>query len=89
MEQNPPTEKQTSQPPMPKLLSCGEIVQNLADVFRVNLTAGAMSAYVLTVGHRSSEDLNKAYRQILRDARFMPTPGDLLDACGILKESRS
>jgi hypothetical protein len=70
------------------LKSLGEILISLADVYRFNLTNPAQDAYVLTVGHRTDKDLNNAYRAILRNNKFMPTPAELLEACGIMKVRR-
>ena len=81
-----PSPKTISQQPTLPLLNCAQIVQALADVFRLNLTPAALNAYVITVGHRSEEDLNKAYRGVLRNKKFMPTPSELLDECGIKSE---
>jgi hypothetical protein len=65
-------------------------VKSLADTLghksRFVLTDKSLGAYVLTVGHRSLEDLNRAYREILRDEDFMPSPARLLVACGVLRE---
>lgn len=57
-------------------------------MFRFNLTERALDTYVEILAHRSLPDLNKAYRQVLRspDRRFMPTPGELLEACGYLRD---
>jgi len=76
----------------PKLLTLGEILYSLAETLgpasRFTLTDRALDAYVLTVGHRTDEDLNRAYRVILRANRFMPSPSEFLDACGIPKVYR-
>ena len=87
--------KQSSQPaqtkspePTPKLLSLGEIIYGLAEVFGFNMTDRARDAYIATVGHRTDDDLNRAYLSVLRDSRFMPRPSDLLEACGIPKSYR-
>lgn len=80
------TKQPETQKPSP--LSCVEIVKTLADVFQYPLSDRALNAYVFTVGHRSEEDLNKALREILRNWPKMPTPSELLDACGILRERR-
>ena len=69
-------------------LGLSEILLSLADVFAFNMTEKAMQAYAATVGHRTDEDLNKAYLSVLRTSRFMPRPSDLLDACGIPKQFR-
>ena len=74
--------------PTPKLLSLGEIIYGLAEVFGFNMTDRARDAYIATVGHRTDEDLNRAYLHVLRESRFMPRPSDLLDACGIPKVYR-
>jgi len=85
------TRQQTTKPspePTPKLLSLGEILYGLAEVFGFNMTDRARDAYIATVGHRTDEDLNRAYLSVLRDSRFMPRPSDLLEACGIPKSFR-
>ena len=69
-------------------LSLGEILSSLAEVFRYPLTDRAERAYVHTVGHRTDKDLNDAYRTVLRDFKRMPTPSELLEACGILRVRR-
>ena len=85
----PPKESPES---TPKLLTLGEILYSLAETLgpasRFTLTDRALDAYVLTVAHRTDEDLNRAYRAILRANRFMPSPSELLDACGIPKSFR-
>ena len=84
-----PTEKPNSeQSPTKRLLSLSDILLSLGEVFRFNMTERAMAAYTLTVGHRTDRDLNKAYRQVLRTAKFMPTPERLLEECGELKVRR-
>ena len=83
--------QQTAKPspePTPKLLSLGEIIYGLAEVFGFNMTDRARDAYIATVGHRTDEDLNRAYLSVLRDSRFMPRPAELLAACGIPKVYR-
>ena len=74
--------------PKSKPLSCVEILKTLADVFQYPLTDKALAAYIFTVGHRSEHDLNNAYREVLRYSTKMPTPSELLDACGILLPPR-
>lgn len=71
-----------------KLLSLGEILHVLADIFRFDMSGPVETAYIATVGHRTDEDLNRAYLSVLRTERFMPKPADLLDACGIPKQFR-
>ena len=89
MAKNPQSPTQTKSPEQtPGLLSLGDILYGLADVFGFNMTDAAMNGYVVTVGHRTDEDLNKAYLQVLRDSRFMPKPSELLSACGIPKVYR-
>ena len=66
----------------------GDILYGLAEVFGFNMTVRARDAYIATVGHRTDEDLNRAYLSVLRDSRFMPRPSDLLEACGIPKSYR-
>lgn len=89
METKIQTERQNSeQSPSKPLLPLVEILLSLADVFKFNMTERAISAYSLTVAHRTDADLNTAYRKILRDSRFMPTPAELADACGIMRERR-
>ena len=70
------------------MLSLGDILHGLAEVFKFDMTERAENAYIATVGHRTDEDLNKAYLSVLRTMRFMPRPADLLDACGIPKQFR-
>jgi hypothetical protein len=70
------------------LLSLGEIIYGLAETFGFNMTDRAADAYRATVGHRTDEDLNRAYLTVLRDSRYMPRPSDLLEACGIPKSYR-
>jgi hypothetical protein len=48
------------------------------------MTERAMNAYVLAIAYRNDEDLNHAYRKILRCAEFMPKPSEILDACPVL-----
>ncbi|HEV2174010.1 MAG TPA: hypothetical protein VGR71_10600 [Nitrospira sp.] len=75
----------------PGLLSLGEILVSLADTLgrgQFTLTDPAITAYTVTLGHRTDEDLNKAYRTILRNSRFMPSPAELLDACPVMKIRR-
>ena len=82
-----PTAKPSPEPTQ-RLLSLGEIIYGLAEVFGFNMTDRARDAYIATVGHRTDEDLNRAYLSVLRDSRFMPRPSDLLEACGIPKTYR-
>ena len=89
MAKRPQSETQPkSNERMPGLLTLGDILYGLADVFGFNMTDAARDAYIATVGHRTDEDLNKAYLQVLRDSRFMPKPSELLSACGIPKVYR-
>ena len=74
--------------PMRGSLTLGEILYGLAEVFGFAMTDRARDAYIATVGHRTDEDLNRAYLTVLRESRFMPRPADLLDACGIPKSFR-
>jgi hypothetical protein len=70
---------------MPTLLDAASITLRLAKVYKFGVVDNeVMDAYLRTVGHRSLVDLNKAYDAILREKerRFMPTPGELLAACG-------
>jgi hypothetical protein len=88
-EQSIQSAKPVLQPsPTRGLLKLKDILLNLADVFKFEMTERAMSAYVLTVQHRTDEDLNRAYREVLRDSKFMPKPSELLEACGILRVRR-
>jgi hypothetical protein len=70
------------------LLSLSEVVLSLADVFGFRMTDRAMHAYALALGYRTDEDLNAAYVKLLRDSRFMPKPGEILDACPVLRVRR-
>ena len=70
------------------MLSLGEILLSLAEVFKYDMTDRALAAYTFTLQHRTDEDLNKAYRTALRELRFMPKPAELLEACGILRIRR-
>ena len=88
MENRQPTPTSESEKPKPDLLSLPEILFSLADVFKFNMSDRALNAYLATVGHRTDADLNKAYHLILRDSRFMPTPSELLESCGIPKVFR-
>jgi hypothetical protein len=70
------------------LLSLGEILLSLADVFRFHMTERAMNAYVLAIGYRTDADLNFAYKKLLRTAIHMPKPSDILDACPVMTQRR-
>ena len=90
METQKQSVPQTSKSAEPKLglRSLPEILYGLAEVYKFNMTERALEAYMVTVGHRTDEDLNKAYKEILRQARYMPTPAELLEQCGPLKLRR-
>ena len=77
-----------SQQPTPGLLTLADIIYGLAEVYGFNMTDRARDAYIATVGHRTDEDLNRAYLSVLRDSTFMPRPSTLLAACGIPKVYR-
>ena len=66
----------------------GEILYALAEVFGFTMTDRARDAYIATVGHRTDQDLNRAYLSVLRNSRFMPRPADLLEACGVPRSYR-
>ena len=69
-------------------MDCVEIILTLAEVYRFNLTDRALKGYIYTVGHRSDEDLLKSMKNLLRYNKFMPTPAELLEGCGPIRESR-
>ena len=74
--------------PTPELLSLAEILYGLADTFVFNMTDRVLDGYIRTVGHRTDEDLNRAYLKVLRECRYMPRPAELLEACGMPKSYR-
>lgn len=83
--QSPPTK---SPAPTPGLLTLADIIYGLAEVYGFNMTDRVRDAYIATVGHRTDEDLNRAYLSVLRDSTYMPRPAQLLSACGIPKVYR-
>lgn len=72
------------------LLSLVDILLSLAEVYRFTLTERAMNAYVLALGHRTDEDLNAAYSEILRTRKMslMPTPAEIREACPVMRVRR-
>lgn len=69
------------------LLTLSQIVARLAKVYGKTIDDDLLAAYFDGCGHRSLEDLNVAYKTIVRDdnQKFMPTPGQLRAACGYIK----
>lgn len=87
MENRTQTTTNSLQGPTHELKSLGQIVATLAKIYRFQLDDDVLEAYFIGCGHRSLEDLNEAYKAILRneDIRFMPTPGQLRAACGLTR----
>ena len=61
------------------------IVTKLARIFDVTADEDFLMLYQEEAGHRTDEDLDKAYKAIRGDdnLRKMPTPGQFRAACGI------
>lgn len=65
------------------------LVRALAENFGERPTPLMFENFETICGHRTDEDLAKAYRQIMRsDVKRMPTAGQFLAACGILTINR-
>ena len=67
-----------------------EIVSKLARNFGKTADEELLQLFQDVAGHRTDADLDVAYRTILRDENFkrMPTTGQFLDACGVLRVRR-
>lgn len=67
-----------------------EIVTKLAKGFGRAVDEELLQVYQDVAGHRTDADLDQAYATILRDETIkrMPTPGQFLEACGILRVRR-
>ena len=66
------------------------IVAKLARIFGVTVDEELLSLYEEVAGHRTDEDMDQAYQNILRDETLkrMPTPGQFLERCGVLRKRR-
>lgn len=62
-----------------------EIISKLAEGFGQEANEEMLTLYQDTAGHRTDEDLDRAYRVLREDEnlRRMPSPGAFLAACGI------
>jgi hypothetical protein len=67
-----------------------EAVRKIADNFECGLTEERLELYVMVAGHRTDEDIDTAVSSILRSKYVtkMPTTGQFLEACGILRRRR-
>ena len=67
-----------------------EIVTKLARIFGVTADEELLELYQQEAGHRTDEDLDKAFMSLRGDEllKRMPTPGAFLAACGIKKINR-
>jgi hypothetical protein len=54
----------------------------LSETFNRPLSDGAVEGYWLVLNDLSSEDLGRAIKRALSEAKFMPTPGELLTFAG-------
>jgi len=63
------------------------IVVRLARIFGVTPDEDLFTLFEEVVGHRTDEDMDKAYKELSRDEnlRRMPTPGRFLAECGVPK----
>lgn len=68
-----------------------EIISKLAEGFGQEANEEMLTLYQDTAGHRTDEDLDRAYRVLREDEnlRKMPSPGRFLAACGIPKVYRN
>lgn len=66
------------------------IIRTLAKVYGAQMDESLLTAYEEVLGHRTLEDLATAKTTILKDAdrKRMPTPGEMLKACGTLFKKR-
>jgi hypothetical protein len=66
------------------------IVAKLARIFGVTADEELLGLYEEVAGHRTDEDMDQAYQNILRDETLkrMPTPGQFLERCGVPKVYR-
>jgi hypothetical protein len=67
-----------------------EIVTKLARIFGVDADEAFLTMYQEEAGHRTDEDLDKAYAAIRGDETLkrMPTPAQFRGACGVPKVYR-
>ncbi len=64
-----------------------ELVIKIAKGYGRPVDEELLQAYQDAAGHRTDADLDAAYKTILKDETYtrMPTPGQFLAACGILR----
>ena len=63
---------------MTKVEQIAQIIQTLAETYRVQLTAPAARAYVATLEDLSPAELREAGKRALRECEFMQPPAVLL-----------